>query len=305
MQRSARHVATALLAGLTLGAGARAQLIAYDGFSNGPIANLGGSNGGAGWAGPWQDLFSSLMASVGGPGLTYPGLATEPGELSTPAGNLPDMAEYLRDFALPGGNSLFVSVLVRPENSYSNWLMLRFGNYPQQVDLGVPIGYYNYGLTVGRSFRLPSNVPTIQGETTLLVLEIQVNPGANHTDYFLYVNPTVGAPKPAVADVSYGLGPAISLVRGIEYRGTGGFTLDEIRIGTTWESVLPVAGPTCYANCDQSTAAPVLNVNDFVCFQAKFAAGDAYANCDRSTAPPVLNVNDFVCFQARFAAGCP
>jgi hypothetical protein len=60
----------------------------------------------------------------------------------------------------------------------------------------------------------------------------------------------------------------------------------------------------CYANCDQSTAVPVLNVNDFICFQAKFAAGDTYANCDGSTQPPVLNVNDFVCFQGRFAAGC-
>ena len=65
------------------------------------------------------------------------------------------------------------------------------------------------------------------------------------------------------------------------------------------------AGPTpCYANCDGSTAPPILNVNDFICFQAKFAAGDSYANCDGSTAAPVLNINDFICFQGRFAAGC-
>jgi uncharacterized membrane protein len=61
----------------------------------------------------------------------------------------------------------------------------------------------------------------------------------------------------------------------------------------------------CYANCDSSTTAPVLNVNDFICFQSKFAAGDTYANCDGSTTPPVLNVNDFICFQTKFAAGCP
>ncbi|MBL9032743.1 MAG: hypothetical protein JNM80_13700 [Phycisphaerae bacterium] len=62
--------------------------------------------------------------------------------------------------------------------------------------------------------------------------------------------------------------------------------------------------PNCYANCDQSTVSPILNVNDFVCFQNAFAAGQSYANCDNSTIPPVLNVNDFVCFQNRFAAGC-
>jgi hypothetical protein len=61
----------------------------------------------------------------------------------------------------------------------------------------------------------------------------------------------------------------------------------------------------CYANCDCSTGAPVLNVNDFICFQQKYAAGDGYANCDGSTTAPVLNVNDFICFQSKFAAGCP
>jgi len=64
-------------------------------------------------------------------------------------------------------------------------------------------------------------------------------------------------------------------------------------------------GTPCYANCDGSTNAPVLNVNDFVCFQNLFAAGDTRANCDNSTLPPVLNVNDFTCFLNAFAAGCP
>jgi hypothetical protein len=62
--------------------------------------------------------------------------------------------------------------------------------------------------------------------------------------------------------------------------------------------------PGCYANCDGSTAAPVLNVNDFTCFLNRFAAGESYANCDGSTAAPVLNVNDFTCFLNQFAVGC-
>ncbi len=61
----------------------------------------------------------------------------------------------------------------------------------------------------------------------------------------------------------------------------------------------------CYANCDGSTLAPILNVLDFSCFLNKFAAGDPYANCDGSTTPPVLNVLDFGCFLNKFAAGCP
>jgi hypothetical protein len=63
-------------------------------------------------------------------------------------------------------------------------------------------------------------------------------------------------------------------------------------------------GSTCYPNCDNSTAPPTLNANDFQCFLNKFAANDSYANCDGSTASPVLNANDFQCFLNKYAAGC-
>jgi hypothetical protein len=61
----------------------------------------------------------------------------------------------------------------------------------------------------------------------------------------------------------------------------------------------------CYANCDGSTSAPVLNVADFTCFLQRYAGGEPYANCDGSTVEPVLNVADFTCFLQQFSAGCP
>jgi hypothetical protein len=67
----------------------------------------------------------------------------------------------------------------------------------------------------------------------------------------------------------------------------------------------PLSAGACYANCDASSTAPVLNVADFTCFLQRFAAGDSYANCDGSTTAPTLNVADFTCFLQRFAAGCP
>jgi hypothetical protein len=68
---------------------------------------------------------------------------------------------------------------------------------------------------------------------------------------------------------------------------------------------LVVVPSACYANCDGSTASPVLNVADFTCYLQKFSAGAAYANCDESTATPVLNVQDFTCFLQKYSAGCP
>jgi probable HAF family extracellular repeat protein len=64
-------------------------------------------------------------------------------------------------------------------------------------------------------------------------------------------------------------------------------------------------GVVCYPNCDMSTAAPTLNVQDFTCFLQRYAAGESYANCDNSTQAPTLNVQDFTCFLQRYAAGCP
>jgi hypothetical protein len=63
-------------------------------------------------------------------------------------------------------------------------------------------------------------------------------------------------------------------------------------------------GPTCYANCDHSTAVPFLNVQDFSCFLTKYASADPYANCDNSTTIPTLNVQDFSCFLTKYATGC-
>jgi len=81
-----------------------------------------------------------------------------------------------------------------------------------------------------------------------------------------------------------------------------------IRLGgdlqANFDNVRLNAGAVCYANCDNSTITPVLNVSDFICFQTKYAAGDPYANCDNSTIPPILNVSDFICFQTKYSAGC-
>jgi hypothetical protein len=88
---------------------------------------------------------------------------------------------------------------------------------------------------------------------------------------------------------------------------TGAVTLGLFKAGSPASiqgTAVPVPGG-CYANCDGSTTAPVLNVADFTCFLQKFAASDPYANCDGSTTAPVLNVADFTCFLQKYASGCP
>lgn len=74
--------------------------------------------------------------------------------------------------------------------------------------------------------------------------------------------------------------------------------------GSTFSQPIHVSVLACYANCDESTAAPILTATDFACFISRFATQDPYTNCDGSSHPPVLTANDFMCFLNRFAAGC-
>jgi hypothetical protein len=74
---------------------------------------------------------------------------------------------------------------------------------------------------------------------------------------------------------------------------------------TWWAEIKPF----CYADCDNSTSPkgkdagpPVLDIDDFICFQTKFAIGDyLYADCDLNG---YLEVDDYICFQTKFALGC-
>jgi hypothetical protein len=84
-----------------------------------------------------------------------------------------------------------------------------------------------------------------------------------------------------------------------------GFGMDALAYSTGTHTLRYNAPPLCYANCDRSSTAPVLNVQDFICFLQRFAAGDSYSNCDASTTWPELNVEDFTCFLQRFGSGCP
>jgi hypothetical protein len=91
------------------------------------------------------------------------------------------------------------------------------------------------------------------------------------------------------------------------------FNTASIQNGTVL-SIVAAGGGVCYANCDGSSIAPVLNVDDFTCFVNEFASAQSlpheqqvghYANCDGSTVAPALNVDDFTCFVNQFAQGCP
>jgi probable HAF family extracellular repeat protein len=132
------------------------------------------------------------------------------------------------------------------------------------------------GVVVGRSFDV--SIPDYRG--------------------FAYVNGSL-------IDLSQVPGAAAPITEAIAVNNAGKIIANADSQSGVSSYILTPAGASCYANCDGSTVAPVLNVADFTCFLQRFAAGESYANCDNSTTVPTLNVADFTCFLQSFAAGCP
>jgi hypothetical protein len=163
--------------------------------------------------------------------------------------------------------------------------------------------FYTNGTTVEQTL----TTLTQAGKTYVLRMDVVNRPNFGGHNYFveLYAGPTLltrdaNSLSPAVggfltSTLSYTIpasGPLVGQPLKIRLGGANQTDMDNVRM------------TTCYANCDGSTAAPILNVQDFTCFLQQFAAGLPYANCDGSTAAPALNVQDFSCFLQRFAAGC-
>jgi hypothetical protein len=95
--------------------------------------------------------------------------------------------------------------------------------------------------------------------------------------------------------------------------GTGPLTYQWRKDGTNVANGLRIGGSTSPAlTIDNVGSADAGNYDCVVTGPCGLLAStpsalslSCYANCDNSTNPPILNINDFICFQGRFAAGCP
>jgi trimeric autotransporter adhesin len=92
-----------------------------------------------------------------------------------------------------------------------------------------------------------------------------------------------------------GRGP--SLFVGGEFGTVGSGALNSAKGVAQWVG----CADQCYADCDNSSIGPRLNVDDFTCFIDRFSRGDPYADCDLNG---TRNIQDFLCFIDRFSEGC-
>lgn len=247
---------------------ARGSLIAYEGFNYSP-GNLLGQNGGTGFSGGWYNespttSYSVMSGSLPPP--TVPKLVEQGGHvfgvLDPPSNFYSCWMQRDLPFALgAAGTTVYLSMLLEPNGTvYFGWgggfasLSLVQSFASTELDFGLP-GYQSFATTYGLENlsgvgRFMSGVQPAPNQPVFLVMRCDFNANTSANDTFkLYVNPKPGAAEPASGtiknDFNFGVGQSFGTVGSVAIRSGGAFSIDEIRIGTTFADVAPaVPEPT-------------------------------------------------------------
>ena len=181
------------------------------------------------------------LAFVTTPGLSATGLATTGGAATATAKSVPPSGSEItfetrqlgRNVGAEG-TALYLSLLLRPETDFGFYGGVNLGG----LFLGKSGTTGTYGLEGSGGNIASSSVAASAGDTVLLLLRATFLAGNDVLD--LFVNPTIGAPVPLVADASLS-GYDLGLANIFTINNAGAWTVDEIRLGTTIEDVLPAA----------------------------------------------------------------
>lgn len=218
-------------------------LIAYDGFAYTSGSSLNGQNGGSGWAGGWSTP-GGLDATISAPGLSFGGIGGADGAATTAGFQPPNqgssVAFWSRDLAAPlgaDGTTVYLSFLLQPDAGAGFYGGINFGN----LFIGVSGNQVDYGLEGPANDLSLSNVAAVPGQTVLLVLEAQFLSGNDQLS--LFVNPTPGQAQPATPSATKS-DLDVGTVTSIVINNYGGYSTDEIQIGSTFASVTSVPEPS-------------------------------------------------------------
>jgi hypothetical protein len=256
---SFREVANAMLyramtfmaVSLACAASAIANPSAMDSFNYSPVGSAVAGNSGGGSSGfsdGWAGDSSFTLAS---------------GSLLSPVPLPPAIGNSVTANAF-GGNREVARTLLQPlgtdnTTDYFSFLMQAQGT----VGEGAFEGWFAFTLradarniTIGKDsfhslYKVESNlgdiafstVPVVANQPHLIVLRADFLPGA---DVFrLYMDPQTGKPEPSTASATLN-GFDLGALTTIGLDGPGAFGFDELRIGTTWNSVTPAPEPTAF-----------------------------------------------------------
>lgn len=212
---------------------------------------LSGKNGGTGFAQAWgSGGFNSdpdAPHAVGDESLACENLATS-GRSCTVAVQhrivgMERLLAHPEEFAKPG-STRYVSVVMRPEG--------KLGDGPLNGFFGLCLRSKGGELFFGKpgneaidkwvmeerggAAQVATASPVVANQATLLVLKIEYKEGNDRLT--LYVNPKPGGPEPTNGTVKDNAD--LGVTDTVLMYSTGAFSMDELRAGETFQSVLPI-----------------------------------------------------------------
>ncbi len=217
------------------------------------IGALAGSAGGNGWAGSW-----TVQGGLGGSGSVSSGSLSDPtgtlprtGHHATLAGGLGEVAAYrsLSSSLGSDGTTAWISFLLRPDSpagfTYGGLVLGGTnGTGANGLFIGHVLSGYRLETSGSGTGSVVSGIVPAQGVTAFVVAKIEFLPGDDRAT--LYINPTPGITAPDSTYTVTGTNLDLGTFTQIKMSG-GGLaqrSIDEIRIGDSYEGVAPWGAPT-------------------------------------------------------------
>ncbi len=216
-------------------------LLVHEPFDYAAGSALNSLNGGTGFSGPWSNSINGPNYTIAEGSLSFAPLCATGGRMHSTAGHT-RMSRPLSASFGSDGTTRYFSFLLRPEGVLNGGDLGGFhGVQIGNLFIGKPGGAGGGVLApyvleqVGGAGQVLSPFVPVIDETVLLVLKAKF--AAGNDTFTLYANPTPGAPEPVAGTVKsdLDLGTPNEL---FIYSG-GEFSLDELRVGETFESVTP------------------------------------------------------------------
>jgi hypothetical protein len=234
------------------GAGqASAALLAYEGFdypNDSPA--LEGRTGGFGWTAPWSSTTSPLNLTQDDLSLDSPTFQFEPvgDRVFSSAGT---QGIGVREFAgidmAQDGNVLYASFLIKKDGDATTGT----GGNNLEVDLGVNGGQQTrFGSTSGNTFFLTAAAnatgTVVLGDTYLMVMKLTSSAATPDLVQASFFGPSDAVPAAEPATWALTHNPNVNAVINtarlwVGTAATG--AIDELRLGTTWQSVTAIPEP--------------------------------------------------------------
>jgi hypothetical protein len=225
---------------------AAAALIAYEPFDYPTHAPLVGQTNGIGFSSGWlpggfnATLFDLFTMERGA--LPYPALATKGTNHvsgATPPDGTPGIAGVGRVFATnlaAGGATYYLSFLHRPDGEEEYASVVIGTGQGKELSIGKSGSMRQYHISQrGGTGRVLSGVEAVVGKTMFLVVKMEFREGPDR--FTLYMNPTPGKPEPVSETVKEDLD--LEQADMIFLYSRAAWSVDEIRLGTTWADVTP------------------------------------------------------------------